>query len=75
MRDRQFGQIVVECDACGDTLETETKDFAEARDIMQREGWKVRAEGQGRSTVWYHGCPQCGVPNVGLFARNERTKR
>ena len=75
MLDRQFGQIIVECDACGDTLQTETKDFAEAREVMQREGWKVRAEGHGRSAVWYHGCPQCGVPTVGLFARNERTRR
>ena len=75
MLDRQYGKFVVECDACGDTLETETKDFAEAREVMQREGWKVRAEGHGRSAVWYHGCPQCGVPTVGLFARNERTRR
>ena len=74
MLDRQFGQFVVECDACGDTLETETKDFAEAREIMQREGWKVRAEGQGRDAVWFHGCSTCGVPSVGLFARNARGK-
>ena len=75
MLDRQYGKLVVECDACGDMLETDTKDFHEARDIMQREGWKIRKEGEGPSGVWLHGCTKCGVPSVGLFARNARTSR
>ena len=75
MLDRQYGKLVVECDACGDTLETDTKDFHEARDIMQREGWKIRKEGEGPSGVWLHGCTKCGVPWVGLFARNARMSR
>jgi hypothetical protein len=72
MIDRQYGKLVVECDTCGTTLETETKDFQELRTIMQREGWKVRGEGKSPNTVWLHGCPKCGVPAVGLFAKNAR---
>ncbi len=72
MLDRQYGKFVVECDTCGDTLETETKDFNEAREIMQRNGWKIRGEGKPPNTVWIHGCSKCGVPMVGLFAKNSR---
>lgn len=58
MIDRQKGQLVVECDSCGKVLETETPDFAEAREMMKREEWKVRKIG----SEWLHGCPECGVP-------------
>lgn len=61
MLDRQKGVLIVECDACGDVLDTETKDFDEARACMQREDWKVRKIGRD----WIHGCPRCGVPKEG----------
>lgn len=58
MIDRQHGRLVVECDAYSAVLETETKDFDEAREAMRREEWKVRKVGSD----WIHGCPKCGVP-------------
>lgn len=58
MIDRQGGKIVVACDSCGEELNTETADFAEARAMMQREGWKVRKI----VNEWLHGCADCGVP-------------
>jgi len=59
MIDRQNGGIIyVECDSCDEVLDTETKDFEEARSIMRREGWKVRKI----ADEWLHGCPKCGVP-------------
>lgn len=58
MIDRQNGMLVVECDSCDATLETETRDFDEARAVMRREQWKVRKIGSD----WIHGCPKCGVP-------------
>lgn len=61
MLERQNGVFVVECDTCGATLDTETKDFDEARACMQREEWKVRKIGRD----WIHGCPRCGVPREG----------
>ena len=61
MLDRQKGLLVVECDTCGDVLDTETKDFDEARACMQRNGWKVRKIGRD----WIHGCAGCGVPKEG----------
>lgn len=61
MLDRQYGKFVVECDSCPTTLETDTKDFDEARQVMIREGWKVRKIGRD----WIHGCPKCGVPTEG----------
>lgn len=59
MIDRQNGGILmIECDSCNEVLDTETKDFSEARALMQREGWKVRKI----ADEWLHGCPRCGVP-------------
>jgi hypothetical protein len=59
MIDRQNGGILhIECDSCDEVLDARTKDFSEARTIMQREGWKVRKIGG----EWIHGCPNCGVP-------------
>lgn len=59
MIDRQNGGILmVECDSCPAVLDTETKDFAEAREVMVREAWKVRKI----ADQWLHGCPKCGVP-------------
>lgn len=60
MIDRQHGNIVVECDACSEVLETETRDFDEARAVMKREGWSAREFGG----VWQHGCDRCGPPKV-----------
>ena len=59
MIDRQNGGIIfVECDSCSAVLDTQTKDFEEAREAMRREWWKVRKIG----SEWVHGCCDCGVP-------------
>lgn len=59
MIDRQNGGIIyIECDSCDEVLDTETKEFEEARSVMRREGWKVRKI----ADEWLHGCPNCGVP-------------
>lgn len=55
---KKVGIIIVECDSCDEVLDTETKDFDEARLTMRREGWKVRKTGR----EYIHGCPKCGVP-------------
>lgn len=78
MLDKQYGKFVLECDVCGDTLETNTSDFNEARAVMQREGWKARGEGQRPNVEWIHACAKCGkngVPEFGLFARQSRGSR
>lgn len=61
MLDKQYGKFVVECDSCGETLQTDTKDFDEAREAMRLASWKVRKIGRD----WIHGCPECGVPKEG----------
>lgn len=59
MIDRQNGGVIyIECDICDEVLDTETKEFDEARNVMRREGWKVRKI----VDEWIHGCPKCGVP-------------
>jgi ribosomal protein S17 len=58
MIDRQNGKLVVECDSCDAVLETDTADFAECREVMKREEWKVRKI----ASEWLHGCHKCGVP-------------
>lgn len=54
MIDRQKGQYVFECDACGDTLETDTDDFNEANTSRRDFGWL--AEKVGRD--WLHFCSE-----------------
>lgn len=59
MLDRQFGNIIVECDSCPEVLLTHVPEFEDARKVMQRNNWKVRRIGKD----WIHGCPKCGVPS------------
>lgn len=54
MIDHQHGKIVFECDACGDTLETDTNDFNEANTARRDAGWL--AEKVGRD--WLHFCSE-----------------
>ena len=49
------GKFQCECDACGETLETETADFAEALRIMRSADWQARKLGQD----WVHTCFGC----------------
>lgn len=55
MLTRIYGKFVYECDACGDTLETDTKDFGEAREAMRLADWRVLQV----STDWVHTCAGC----------------
>ena len=56
MLDRQHGNICFECDVCGDTLETEERDFTDAKRIFDRADWHARKIGAD----WIHTCPDCG---------------
>lgn len=49
------GDIVFECDACNDTLETATSNFDSARNILRMEHWQARKVGD----VWSHYCEGC----------------
>ena len=54
MIDRQRGKIVFECDACSDTLETDTDDFTEANVQRRDAGWSaMKVEGE-----WIHFCSE-----------------
>jgi hypothetical protein len=57
MLDRQYGKIAFECDSCNEVLKTETRDFDDARAMMQREEWKAQKIGD----VWIHACPNCEI--------------
>ena len=57
MIDRQGGDIVFECDTCGEVLESGTADFGSAWNYAKREGWRARKIG----TEWVHACPKCEV--------------
>jgi hypothetical protein len=59
MIDRQKGGFIfIECDSCPEVLDTETKDFNEARTMMKREGWEARKI----ADEWVHACGKCGYP-------------
>ena len=52
---RQGGDIVFECDDCGETYHTMTDFFPDAEDDLLSDGWRIKQEdGQ-----WQHLCPVC----------------
>ncbi len=51
---RDHGEIVFECDGCGETLETLTTDFWAAAAKLKDEGWRTRKRGQ----EWEHFCSE-----------------
>lgn len=55
MIDRQHNQMVYECDACPETLETGESEFSDALAMFRREGWKAERVG----FEWTHLCPDC----------------
>jgi hypothetical protein len=57
MIDRQYGQIVFECDGCDELLHTKipVEDFNGAMAVFRREGWKAIKIGD----EWVHECPNC----------------
>lgn len=56
MIDRQHNEIVYECDACDETLETGESEWSDAKRDFDRAGWRAEKVGQD----WTHLCPQCG---------------
>jgi len=61
MIDRQNGDLVFECDECGETFESATSDFNSAWNQAKRDGWRVRKIG----TEWVHTCSGCSRKNSG----------
>lgn len=55
MIERQDGTIQFVCDACPESLETGSSDFAEANGARKREGWTAEKVGQ----EWVHLCAAC----------------
>lgn len=57
MIDRQYGNLLFECDSCPDIFQTDTDDFSDAWEKAKCEGWKTRKLGN----LWVHACQQCAV--------------
>jgi len=57
MLDRQHGEVVFECDSCGETLTTGEDEFAQAMQLFRREGW--RAVKDDEDDTWQHYCMRC----------------
>jgi len=55
MMTRIHGRIHFECDGCGEFIDTETKDFEEARHVIQAEMWETTKV----KDVWCHYCSRC----------------
>ncbi len=58
MIDRQNGNLVFECDTCGETFESAASDFNSAWNQAKRDGWWVKKFGQD----WIHSCFKCNNP-------------
>ncbi len=66
MIDRQNGDVVFECDTCGEVLESATSDFNSAWNQAKRDGWrakKLAPIGLRGEPEWVHECPKCGEKN------------
>jgi hypothetical protein len=58
MIDRQHNKIVIECDSCPETIESERgEEWDTFWSRAKRDGWKSKKIGD----QWVHGCPKCGV--------------
>jgi len=55
---REYGNIVFQCDDCGQVLVTNTEDFTVAQGRLQAEGWAARKVAR---EDWIHHCPGCRV--------------
>ena len=53
--DRQKGNIVFECDACNEVLDTKTSDWGSAMNVLRGNSWKARKEDE----EWVHYCDKC----------------
>ncbi len=50
---REGGDLVAECDECGETREAETDDFHDFVEELKDAGWRIRKE----DGEWKHRCP------------------
>ena len=55
MINRKHGELVIECDTCGEEDEAEGDDFHEAWDYWKGFGWRAYKSGD----EWEHSCPGC----------------
>lgn len=53
---REDGEFVAECDACGDLLFTEIREFYLVPETLKQAGWNIVKE---RNGTWVHKCPEC----------------
>lgn len=54
--ERYKGDIVFTCDECNsEELDSNTKDFSEALEVLKMNGWTYLQEGG----EWKHICPDC----------------
>ena len=55
MIDRQHGEIIYECDACDETLDTGESEWADAMSVFRANAWRAEKVGSD----WTHLCPNC----------------
>ena len=56
MIQRETNGFVVECDECGELLETDLHEFYLVTEEMKQSGWSISKEQDGS---WTHRCPSC----------------
>ncbi|HXJ15152.1 MAG TPA: hypothetical protein VNH19_23005 [Candidatus Limnocylindrales bacterium] len=51
------GEVVFECDGCGETFELGDPDFTTTWNAAKRDGWTTRKIGKD----WIHTCGDCNI--------------
>jgi hypothetical protein len=64
MMDRQNGKFIIECNGCGDTLDTEEGIFGDALTVMKDTNWRSVPPTRTYKE-WQHYCDKCGVSRQG----------
>lgn len=54
---REYGEIIFECDECGALLDTHTKDWQESKSVLERDNWSYARDDD--TNEWLHFCETC----------------
>lgn len=54
---RASGEVIFECDECGEEYPGGTLSFQEVVDELKADGWRIRKDEE--TGEWTHECPEC----------------
>ena len=59
MTRREKGELLAECDGCGEEFPGGVLEWQDFIDDLKANGWRIHKEGE----EWQHHCPECRTDN------------